>query len=149
MNYSLLIFLFTLVTDQVFKLYALHYTDITAFWFIKWHPTYNYGVTLSYLSDIPASILALISIALLLLTFKLPMSKMTRALLLSGGLSNLLDRVIHGYVIDYIQFYIGPYHWPAIINLADIYLCIAAYLWLFDNSYRNTGILTSRTLQSD
>lgn len=149
MNSSLVIFLFTLATDQGFKLFAEHYTIITTFGFVKWQPTHNYGVTLSYLSNIPPLVLVLLSVAILLLSFKISMSRMTRVMLLSGGISNLLDRIIHGYVIDYIQFYIGPYHWPAVVNLADIYLCIAMCLWLFDNNYRNTGILTSRTLQSD
>ena len=149
MNSSLLISLSTLITDQVFKLIAEHYTNIITFWLVKWHPVHNYGVTLSYLSTTPKFVLVLISVGILLLSFKVSMSKMTRALLLSGGISNLLDRIIHGYVIDYLHFHIGPYHWPAVVNLADIYLVIAMVLWLFDNSSRNTGILTPRTLQSD
>lgn len=39
-------------------------------------------------------------------------------LLLSGALANLVDRFLNGAVTDYLDFYIGAYHWPA-FNLAD------------------------------
>ncbi len=35
-----------------------------------------------------------------------------------GALGNLIDRVRVGAVIDFLDFYLGPYHWPA-FNLAD------------------------------
>jgi len=40
------------------------------------------------------------------------------ALLLSGAIGNLLDRLSYGEVIDFLDFYISPYHWPA-FNVAD------------------------------
>lgn len=39
-------------------------------------------------------------------------------LVFGGGLGNLIDRVAHGEVIDYLLFHYGGYHWPA-FNLAD------------------------------
>jgi len=39
-------------------------------------------------------------------------------LLLSGAIGNLLDRLSYGEVIDFLDFYISPYHWPA-FNVAD------------------------------
>jgi len=39
-------------------------------------------------------------------------------LILGGALGNLYDRVTHGYVIDFIEMYIGSYSWPA-FNVAD------------------------------
>jgi signal peptidase II len=40
------------------------------------------------------------------------------ALILSGALGNLYDRINYGYVIDFLEFYAGEYHWPA-FNVAD------------------------------
>ena len=34
-------------------------------------------------------------------------------LVLGGALGNLVDRLIHGYVIDFIDVYYGTWHWPA------------------------------------
>lgn len=40
------------------------------------------------------------------------------SLVLGGALGNLIDRLAYGEVIDFLDFYIGTYHWPA-FNLAD------------------------------
>jgi len=51
------------------------------------------------------------------------------ALLASGVLGNLTDRVIHRHVIDFLDFYVGRHHWPA-FNVADSCICIAAGLFI-------------------
>lgn len=43
----------------------------------------------------------------------------TYALLIGGTLGNLFDRIIHGYVIDYLSLSFGEYYFP-IFNFADI-----------------------------
>ena len=40
------------------------------------------------------------------------------ALLLSGAIGNLLDRLSYGEVIDFLDFHVSLYHWPA-FNVAD------------------------------
>ncbi len=45
------------------------------------------------------------------------------ALMIGGGIGNLLDRVIRGWVIDYIDFRV----WP-VFNLADICVCVGCGL---------------------
>lgn len=57
------------------------------------------------------------------------------ALLLSGILGNLTDRLWHGYVVDFLDFHIGERHWPS-FNVADSCICIAAGL-LFIAAFRN------------
>jgi signal peptidase II len=39
-------------------------------------------------------------------------------LILGGALGNLYDRLAYGYVIDFLEFYAGSYHWPS-FNVAD------------------------------
>ena len=39
-------------------------------------------------------------------------------LILGGALGNLYDRLSYGYVVDFLEFYIGSYHWPS-FNVAD------------------------------
>lgn len=46
-------------------------------------------------------------------------------LILGGALGNLLDRVRTGLVVDFLDFYVGQWHWPA-FNVADIALCLGA-----------------------
>ena len=52
-----------------------------------------------------------------------PSSKMALALILGGALGNILDRIRYGAAIDFLDFYIGSYHWPA-FNLADSFICM-------------------------
>ncbi len=48
-------------------------------------------------------------------------------LILGGALGNLIDRIRLRAVIDFLDFYIGNWHWPA-FNVADIAICIGAFL---------------------
>jgi signal peptidase II len=52
-------------------------------------------------------------------------------LVLGGALGNLLDRLMHGYVIDFIDVYYGTWHWPA-FNVADSAITIGAILLIID-----------------
>jgi len=56
------------------------------------------------------------------------------ALIVSGILGNLTDRIAHGYVVDFLDVYIGENHWPS-FNVADSCICIAAGL-LFIAAFR-------------
>lgn len=38
--------------------------------------------------------------------------------ILGGALGNLYDRLVYGYVVDFLEFYAGSYHWPS-FNVAD------------------------------
>ena len=49
------------------------------------------------------------------------------ALILGGALGNLYDRLAYGYVIDFLEFYVGAYHWPA-FNVADSAISIGVLL---------------------
>jgi len=48
-------------------------------------------------------------------------------LLLGGALGNLIDRLYHGYVIDFLYLHYESWHWPA-FNLADSAICVGAFL---------------------
>ncbi|GAA4873967.1 signal peptidase II [Ferrimonas pelagia] len=53
------------------------------------------------------------------------------ALILGGAIGNLIDRVAYGYVVDFIDFYVGNWHFPA-FNIADSAICIGAGLMILD-----------------
>ena len=53
------------------------------------------------------------------------------ALLMSGALGNLIDRLRWGMVVDFLDFYVGRYHWPA-FNVADMAICIGLGLVFLD-----------------
>ncbi len=57
------------------------------------------------------------------------------ALILGGAVGNLIDRVIYGHVIDFLDFYVKTWHWPA-FNVADMAICVGAGLYILDELRR-------------
>ncbi len=49
------------------------------------------------------------------------------ALIIGGAIGNVIDRVVYGYVIDFIDIYYGAYHWP-VFNLADSVITLGAVM---------------------
>ena len=51
------------------------------------------------------------------------------ALIVSGAIGNLIDRLRFGAVVDFLDVMIGSYHWPA-FNVADSCVCVGAGLYI-------------------
>ncbi|HNQ05080.1 MAG TPA: signal peptidase II [Thiobacillaceae bacterium] len=54
------------------------------------------------------------------------------ALILGGAVGNLVDRVMYGHVIDFLDFHLGAWHWPA-FNVADAAISVGAALLIWDS----------------
>jgi signal peptidase II len=52
-------------------------------------------------------------------------------LVIGGAIGNVIDRVRFGAVVDFLDFYLGSWHWPA-FNLADSAICIGVAAMLLD-----------------
>ncbi len=52
------------------------------------------------------------------------------ALIFGGAIGNMIDRIRFGKVVDFLDFYIGRYHWPA-FNVADSAISIGIAIFLF------------------
>ena len=65
------------------------------------------------------------------------------SLLIGGILGNLFDRIIYGYVIDYLDFYIFGYNFP-IFNVADICIVISVIMIIIDTLWRGNGEIGSK-----
>lgn len=110
---------------------------------LNWTLAYNYGAAFSFLADQGGwqkwffSGLALI-MAIILLTY---LTKVPRrawllstglALVLGGAVGNLIDRLLHGHVIDFIHVhYADAWHYP-IFNVADMGICIGVAMIIAD-----------------
>lgn len=54
------------------------------------------------------------------------------SLVLGGALGNLIDRIRWGYVVDFLDFFYGSYHWPA-FNVADMAITGGVMLLILDS----------------
>ena len=97
---------------------------------------YNDGISFSMLTGkrwliIICSILILVFLYFYMKKFKENKRNMIAFSLIFGGLfGNLIDRIIYGYVIDFINFYIFNYNYP-IFNLADSFICVGILILLY------------------
>lgn len=61
-------------------------------------------------------------------------SRFALAAVLGGAAGNLYDRLLQGYVTDFLDFYVGSYHWPA-FNVADSAITVGVVLLLLDSVF--------------
>ncbi|GAA4025397.1 signal peptidase II [Actimicrobium antarcticum] len=57
------------------------------------------------------------------------------ALILGGAVGNVIDRILYGYVIDFLDIHVAGWHWPA-FNVADSTICVGAILFVLDELRR-------------
>jgi signal peptidase II len=147
----LLLALGVVILDQVTK-YGIHQTltyghAIEVYPFLNLVLVYNPGAAFSFLSDqagwqkhVFIAIAAIASGWVIYLLARYPhrrLFSLALALILGGALGNLIDRVIFGAVIDFIDVHAAGYHWPA-FNVADSAITCGAALLVFD-SFRKQG----------
>ena len=111
--------------------------------FLNWTLAYNYGAAFSFLADAGgwqkwffAGLALLMSLFLIGYLAKAPrqakLLSLGLALVLGGAVGNLIDRLLHGHVIDFIHVhYADVWHYP-IFNIADIGICIGVALIVID-----------------
>lgn len=60
-----------------------------------------------------------------------PLLAVAIGLIVGGAIGNVADRIRHGAVVDFLDFHIGYWHWPA-FNLADSAICLGVAVMLLD-----------------
>ena len=53
-------------------------------------------------------------------------------LVVGGAIGNVIDRIRFGAVVDFLDFYVGTYHWPA-FNVADSAITVGVILLILDS----------------
>jgi signal peptidase II len=126
--------LLVIVLDQLSKAWVLATLPefqpvpvIAGFW--NWFRTYNTGAAFSFLSDaggwqtyVFVLLAVVISGVLVRMLSRTPRGEwqtaLPFALIVGGAAGNVIDRLTHGHVVDFIQWYWNGHYWPA-FNLAD------------------------------
>lgn len=106
---------------------------------------HNYGAAFSFLSQaggwqrwLFTGLAAVVSVVLIIWLFRLTakekLTGVALGMIIGGAIGNLVDRVNHGYVVDFIDVYYKSYHWPA-FNLADSAISCGIVLLLIDGFF--------------
>ncbi|MDQ2078128.1 signal peptidase II [Marinimicrobium sp. ABcell2] len=138
--------LVVLLLDQISKQWvsaALTYGEPVVFTpFFNFTLLHNPGAAFSFLADAGGwqrwffTVLALgVSVVLVIWLAKVcvakPLEALALALILGGALGNVYDRLMLGYVVDFIVVHYRDYYFPA-FNIADSAITVGAFLLIFD-----------------
>ena len=145
MKSFLVVLLASLISlDQLSKVWIYKnfevFQSLEVFYFLNFTFVKNYGFAFSFLNDESLNLNALIGVLIFFICVYLAYfiflkanketllknQLMSFSLILAGGLGNLLDRLMYGYVIDFIDITFNPY----VFNLADSYVTIGLIMYV-------------------
>ena len=154
----LAIAILTLLLDQLSKWSALSNLQLgvpePVLPFMNWLLLFNPGAAFSFLAQSSGwqrwffTVIGLAASAYILWLLRKSLGdKMlcwALSLILGGALGNVLDRIMYGAVVDFIDLDYANWHWPA-FNLADSAICIGAALIIWGELRKSFG-KTSQSL---
>lgn len=152
---SMLIIILDLWTKSIATQSLTLYRPVELTSWLNMTLAHNYGAAFSFLSDaggwqrwLFTGLASVVTLVLIVWLFRLQAKeKLTAAglgLIIGGAVGNLIDRVLNGYVVDFIDVYYQDWHWPA-FNLADSAITGGVILLLLDAllqslSAKDTGV---------
>jgi signal peptidase II len=144
--------LLALLLDQASKLIIDSsmqlYQSIPVIPFFNLTYVHNTGAAFSFLSEAGgwqrwffAGLALVISVVIAIWLSRLQQHETLLAvalsLILGGAVGNLIDRLVYGYVIDFLDVYYGTRHWPA-FNIADSAITLGVILMLIESFFGKT-----------
>ena len=137
------------LADQFTKVLILGYyrlgdsTYVTSFFNVV--RVHNQGAAFSFLADASGwqrwffTALGVIAVGVMLWMLKSHAGQrlfsFAMACIMGGAIGNVIDRVLHGYVVDFLDFHSHGYHFPA-FNVADSAITIGAACLILDELLR-------------
>lgn len=134
------------VLDQVTKWMAEQWLvfaqPVPVLPFFNFMLAYNTGAAFSFLADAGGwqrwffiTLALIVSLVLVLWIWRLQADEkwqgLAMALVLGGAIGNVIDRILWGHVIDFIQLYYEQWYWPA-FNIADSAITVGVVLLIID-----------------
>lgn len=130
---ALIVFVLDQFTKYLIKSYVSPYEIIRVLPFFNIVYVENIGSAFGMFKSLGniffIAVAALTMVFVTVLIIKDKDNRLSFSLILGGATGNLTDRIIRGYVIDFLDVYAGRYHWPA-FNVADSALTIGIFLLL-------------------
>lgn len=131
---ALVIFILDQTTKYLIKSYVSPYEIIRVLPFFNIVYVENIGSAFGMFKSlgnvffIIVAALAMVFVSILIIKDK--DNRLSFSLILGGAAGNLIDRIVRGYVIDFLDVYIDRFHWPA-FNVADSALTVGILLLAF------------------
>ena len=135
-----------IILDQITKYFALAQLrgrpPVEILPFFNFVLVFNSGAAFGFLNDAGGwqniffiTLASIVSVIFVIMITRLKPSELQLALafslVLGGAVGNLIDRFAYGYVVDFLDFYYGSWHFPA-FNVADSAISVGAVLLILD-----------------
>ena len=135
---KILTIFFLFICDIISKQWVFYSIDLNNFipitFFLDLAHIHNFGISFGLFSGmISPWFLIFIGffvtgiIFYMMMQAKNKMEKIGLLIIIAGALSNIFDRAMNGYVIDFIYLHYKDFYWPA-FNFADIYISIGVFI---------------------
>ena len=151
-NISIIIIFFLIIFfDQLSKILVIKnfqlYESLSILPFFNLTFVVNYGFAFGFLNNPSLNQIIVILVIFSIIAYFLYLLIKTQdlffrfslILVISGAIGNFIDRILYGFVIDFIDIYLGSYHWPA-FNLADSSITLGFILIMFNILFLNKKI---------
>lgn len=141
-------------TKYLADTYLQFHQSVPLFPMFNFTLSYNAGAAFSFLSEAGGwqrwfftALAVVISLVLVVWIKRLKKDELWNAvalsLILGGAIGNVIDRVLFGYVIDFLDVYYQQWHWP-IFNVADSAISIGVVVLLFDGFFGSKGLVKQK-----
>ncbi len=145
-RFGFIIAFFIIILDQITKYFVMDYLSggfmtITSFFNLVY--VFNTGISFSLLSNNTSwaplifSLVGCIFVLLLIFWLYKAENRILASglgLIIGGALGNIIDRLVHGAVFDFLDFHWLDYHFPA-FNVADLSISLGVFIVIFDNIF--------------
>ena len=143
-----LVCLFAIIFDQATKFAVLAFvpggSGIEICPYVNLLITFNYGTSFGLLHPsnefqyyliVTVTVCCIAFIGYVFTTMRNLMEKVLCSMLIGGAIGNLIDRFIHGSVVDFVDVYYKTWHWPA-FNFADACISCSVIMLIICNLCR-------------
>lgn len=138
-RFLILIVVLVVILDQVSKYLVLKQLSLDSYYqvtsFFRIILTFNTGASFGFLAGITGGNAIFIFSNICILTalmnwvrkVEIGGVRVAIALIVGGGIGNIVDRIIYSGVVDFIDLYYNAWHYPA-FNIADILICMGVLI---------------------
>lgn len=139
---AFVVIIFDQLTKYIASTSLVMYTPVAVMPMFNWTLMHNTGAAFSFLHDAGgwqrwffAIIAIVVSTVIFLWLKRLQQHEkwlaIALAMILGGAIGNVIDRILLGYVVDFIQIYYQQWYWPA-FNIADSAISIGVVMIIID-----------------
>jgi signal peptidase II len=139
--------------DQITKFLILEHfaftqTPTPIFPFFNLVLAWNRGISFGLFHSFPewgywgitiVVIIVTIGLIMWLLKVRKPWNRLALSLIIGGAVGNIIDRILRGAVVDFLDIYWGSWHWPA-FNMADSAITIGISILIYRTLILKDGI---------